>query len=313
MESSIAVLPGPRVSFLDHLAPLCAHFKVPLHCTDPWVITCAEQFYPNLEIVTGDLSSYNNFYTVEPCRIHRDLIKFGDTLIRGKVKTIAGFHGNPDKFRTRFWIERYADEDVVLIYGQHLIDYLKEKGVWHRLKNTISIGNLRYAYYKEHQTFFDTAIKPHLLFEKKKPILFWAPTWSFTSSCDDSPFFALYAAIFEALPDAYQMVVKLHPFMFHLHPEKITHIIESYSHIHFIGEIPLVYPILNQADIYIGDYSSVAYDFLVFDRPLFFLGERTQPWGVKITDPKRLFHEIEKPDRLSKARKAAYAYVYGEE
>lgn len=311
MGSSVAVLTGPRVSFLDHLAPLSHRFNIPLHCTDPWVMTCAKQFYPNLEIVTGDLSTYSTFYIVEPCRIHRHLIKFEQTLIRGNVKTIAGFHGNPDKFRSSFWIERYADEDVILIYGQHLIDYLKEKRVWSRLKETINIGNLRYSYYKEHQTFFDSVARPHFSFEKKKPILFWAPTWSYTSGCDDSPFFTLYPLIFAALPEEYQMVVKLHPFMFHLHPQKVAHIIESFPHIHFIGEIPLIYPFLNQVDIFVGDYSSVTYDFLAFDRPLFFLGERTHPWGLKVLDPKRLFHEIEKPDTLSDARQAAYAYVYG--
>jgi len=313
VSKGVAVVPGPRTSFLDHLIPLCHLMNVPIHCSDPWVETCVSHFYPETEVVTGDLTPYQTFYVVEPCRLHGKSVQFENFFQTGEFTTIAGFHGNPDKFRESFWIERYVDEDIVLIYGEQLIDYLKEKGVWERLKKTVRVGNLRHAFYKQHKDFFDKAAKPHLFPDKKKKTILWAPTWSYTRTADDSPFFDIYPDVLGSIPDEYQMLVKLHPYMFRLFPEKVTQLKQEYEQVHFIDEVPIVYPFLNQADIYLGDYSSVAYDFLAFNRPLFFLGEKQAEWGNTIDDPKRLYQELDQPDKLSSARKAAYAYAFGEE
>lgn len=313
VSKGVGVVPGPRTSFLDHLMPICHLMEVPIHCADEWVATCALQFYPKIEVVNDDLSTYQTFYVVEPCRLHEKSIQFEQFFHTGEFKTVAGFHGNPDKFREIFWIERYVDEDVILIYGQHLIDYLKEKGVWDRLKKTVRIGNLRYAFYKQHQDFFDSVASPHLFPDKQRKTLLWAPTWSYGHTADASPFFEIYPMVLDTIPEAYQMFVKLHPYMFRLFPEKVAELKQEYEHVNFIGEIPLIYPFLNQVDIYLGDYSSVAYDFLSFNRPIFFLGGKQAEWGIKVEDPTRLFQEVEQPDRLADARQKIYEYVFGEE
>ncbi|MCH9628101.1 MAG: hypothetical protein S4CHLAM2_17540 [Chlamydiales bacterium] len=313
MESRIAVLPGPRTSFLDHLIPLCHLLEMPLHCSDDWVETCAAHFYPETEIVTGALSHYDTFYTAEPCKLHADYLQFGEKFLSGRYKTVAGFHGNPDKFRTAFWIERYADDDVVLLYGPQMIDYFKEKGVWERLKKTVQVGNLRYAFYQQHRAFFDRVVEPHLFANKREKTVLWAPTWSYAGHPDSSPFFALYEEVTRAIPEAYQLLIKPHPYLYRLYPEKIVQLKErAAEQVRFIDEIPLVYPLLSQCDIYLGDYSSVVYDFLAFNRPLFFLGGKQHPWGTRIEEHKRLFQELEQPDRLAFARKEAYEYAFGE-
>jgi hypothetical protein len=312
-SNCIAMVPGPRTSFLDHLMPICDLLGIPIHCSDDWVATCAAQFYPQAEIVEGDLSNYTTFYVMEPCRLHAQSIKFEAQIYNGDFKTIAGFHGNPDKFRDIYWIERYLDEDVILVFGQHLIDYLKEKGIFERLKKTIQIGNLRYAFYKKHQAFFDQMTRPYLFSDTKRKTLLWAPTWSFTGAVDATPFFDLYHSVLSSIPNDYQVYVKLHPFTFRLFSDEVSRIKEEYDQVVFINEIPLVYPFLNQADIYLGDYSSVVYDFLAFNRPIFFLGGKRTDWGCTISDPKRLFQELDKPDRLAHERKKAYDYVFGEE
>ncbi|MCC5832663.1 MAG: CDP-glycerol glycerophosphotransferase family protein [Chlamydiales bacterium] len=312
-HSGVAVIPGPRTSFLDHLIPICHLMGIPLHCSDDWVRTCVSQFYPKTELAGGDLSGYKTFYVVEPCRLHSKSALFESQVITGEFKTVAGFHGNPDKFRERFWIERYLDEDVVLVYGQHLIDYLKEKGIFERLKKTVRIGNLRYQFYKENQDFFDQAARPHFFPDKKRKTLLWAPTWSYSQTVDDSPFFDIYPQVLGSIPEEYQLYVKLHPYMFRLFPEKVAQIKDEYEEVRFIDEIPLVYPFLNRTDIYLGDYSSVVYDFLVFNRPLFFFGGKHAEWGTRVKDPKHLFQELEKPDKLASARQKAYDYVFGEE
>ena len=279
VSKSVGVVPGPRTSFLDHLIPICHLMDIPIHCSDSWVETCAHNFYPKTNVISGHLSPFDTYYVVEPCRLHEKSIQFDHFFKKGKATTVAGFHGNPDKFRKDFWIERYVNEDFILIYGDQLVDYFKEKGVWNRLKNVVRIGNLRYAFYTQHKTFFDKVCRPYLFPDRKKQTIFWAPTWSFGHTCDDSPFFDICKEVFNTIPSDYQMLVKLHPYTFRLFPEKVAQLKQTYEQVCFIDEIPLVYPFLNQADIFLGDYSSVAYDFLAFNRPLFFLSKKKAKWG----------------------------------
>lgn len=288
MASKVAVVPGPRMTFVDHLIPLCHLLDIPIHCSDSWVATCAEQFYPKTEVISNNLSNYQTFVVVESCRLHAECVRFGEFIGRTQT-TIAGFHGNPDKYRDTFWIERYAFEDTVLVYGEQIIDYLKEKGVWERLKKTVRIGNLRYAFYKQHQAFFDEVAKPLLFPDTGLKTILWAPTWTIEPSWE-IPF---------EIPKGYQLLIKPHPYMYRMNPEILY---PEQDNIRVIPEVPLVYPILNQADIFIGDDSSMAYDFLAFNRPIYTIGsELKRPWAGKLWER----------DTLAEERKKAYAYAFG--
>lgn len=314
VSSGVAVLAGPRTSFLDHLAPLCAQWNIPLVCTDAWVATCAQTFYPNLSLICADqemfepiLSRYSTFVTVEPCRLHAGALQFGHFLYRGTGKTVAGFHGNPAKFRSDYWIERYADEDLVLVYGDHLKDYLKEKGVWPRLKEVAHIGNIRKTYYEAHKSFFDAAVKPYLFPKNKRTTILWAPTWSYPHPPQH------LEEVLGSVPDDFQIMVKLHPFVYRLHPETVAHLKEQYQghdQVMILDEIPLVYPFLAAADSYLGDLSSVAYDFLAMNRPLFMLGNHDYSWATSVKDPKDLFDALRAPDTLREKREQTYRYVF---
>jgi CDP-glycerol glycerophosphotransferase (TagB/SpsB family) len=69
-------------------------------------------------------------------------------------------------------------------------------------------------------------------------------------------------------------MIKLHPFLETFHPAHTFAITEKYKNIDgllFIAKFPSIYPILSISDIYIGDFSSIGYDFLFFNRPMFFL------------------------------------------
>jgi teichoic acid glycerol-phosphate primase len=313
---ALALLPGARTSFLDHLIPLCHLWQIPLLCTDPWVYTCAQVFYPPTQIILAGcdnfqqiLSNYQTFVSVEPCRLHRKALQFGEFLFKGEGTTIVGFHGNPAKFREEYWIERYAHEDVVLIYGEYLADYFKEKRVWERLKKKVVIGNLRKRYYEKHKPFFDAVAKPHLFPTDERKTVLWAPTWSYPEWSDPLD------SLLEKIPSDFQVLIKFHPFMFHLFPEKVSLFKEKYAQkqaLLFLDEIPLIYPLLERADIYVGDYSSVAYDFLSFNRPLFLLAEKEYSWATTVKNPQDLFSAFNKKDTLSEAREHAYRYVYGE-
>jgi hypothetical protein len=293
--------------------PLVDQWHIPLVCTDPWVYTCAQLFYPPAEIILATaksfqdiLSGYETFVSVEPCRLHHHALQFGEFLYRGKGETIAGFHGNPQKFRHEYWIERYVHENHLLVYGDYLIDYLKEKGVWDRLTHPIFLGNIRKKYYEKNKIFFDRIAEPHLFSSGKQKTILWAPTWSYPQ-WPNAPHFL------ENIPEMFQILVKLHPFMYRLYPEKVAEWKERYTtsnQILFMEEIPLIYPFIEQADFYIGDYSSVAYDFLSNNNPLFLLGDDQPPWATKIARGTNLFSALMEEDKLSEIRKKTYSYVW---
>jgi len=315
VSNAIAVLPGPRISFLDHLMPFCHFWKIPLLCTDQWVYTCAHTFYPQTPIILAGhgnfqhiLSNYQTFVVVEPCRLHPRALQFGEFLYKGEGRSIVGFHGNPAKFREEYWIERYANEDSVLLYGQYLVDYCREKRVLERLKKTTIIGNIRKKYYEKYKLFFDSVAKPHLFPTRNRKTLLWVLTWSYPQWND------CFSHVLQNIPLDFQVLVKLHPFMFRLFPEKVAELKEKYAEhdsILFLDEIPLIYPLLEAADIYLGDYSSVAYDFLSVNRPLFFMGGKECEWAITVRDPNRLFSILTQEDTLAALRKSMYDYVFG--
>lgn len=309
-EDILGIIPTPHLSYLDHLAPLCHVLKIPLFTNDSWIAICAQHFYPQLEVIQGDsavLSEQRTFCTVEPSRLHPSAIQFGAEVVQTQHQTIAGFHGNPAKFQEDFWIERYANEDVVLFYGPYLEHYFKEKNVWKRLKKTVRIGNIRLAYYKQFQSFFDQKVRPFLFEKQRRRTVFYAPTWSY-------PHFHLETCLFKNIPEDYQLLVKFHPYTHRLFPDRIQEVKERYSsdQIRFIDDIPLIYPILNQVDIFLGESSSIGFDFLAFNRPLFFFGEGLSGCGKTIEVDEKIYQVLDQSDMFSAQRREKYAYVYGE-
>src|SRR5438105_1920604 len=55
----------------------------------------------------------------------------------------------------------------------------------------------------------------------------------------------------------------------------------------FITDFPLIYPLLAKTDIYLGDVSSIGYDFLFFQKPMFFFN----PFSSKKSSPQHVMHE----------------------
>ncbi len=261
---------------LDHLGVVCDLLGVPLRATDSSVKPYADKFYPTLELIIEhdlkaltegalfknyDLLIYTNFFALSKAyRVGKD-----------KFRTLYCPHGNSDKGHREVFMERFADEDTCLIYGQQMIDFLDQKGV--TLSNMFVTGNYRYQYYLDRKEFYDTLFAKEVLsqFAKKQTTILYAPTWQDVE--DNSSFFEGIKSVIGTLPDHYNLFVKLHP---HLREQALAmtcHYEERYSawdNVVFVTDWTPIYPLLNAVDIYLGDLSSIGYDFLCFNRPMFF-------------------------------------------
>ncbi|MCP5469749.1 MAG: CDP-glycerol glycerophosphotransferase family protein [Chlamydiales bacterium] len=305
MDSRVAIVGGPHLSFLDHIIPLCDLLDMPLYAPDVWEWT---MLYPHVQ-KAEELESYDTFFYVEPSRLHERCFQFGNHFFDQKRRSVCGLHGNSNKCRDAFWAERFLEEDSVLLYGPYMQQFFEEKGVYSRLKNPIFCGNYRLCYYEKYKEHF------HMKLPGEGKKILYAPTWSFDGATDNSPFFTCYRRLLDHVPSGFTVLVKLHPYMYRLHPQEVQRLIEKYvdnPRVYFLEETPLVYPILDQIDIYIGDYSSVGYDFLSFDRPLFFWSENVDPHllecGHKIQEGE-IFSQLEKEGKSEK-RQELYHHCF---
>ncbi len=323
-KNGIGILPGLLEGNIDHLVPLCSMMQIPILVTERVIQETIELYYPEIEVIYAHpedrllddaLKGYDLFYYVHFYKTGNQTFFFNEFLTKNKARSVMSLHGNPDKFHDIFWIERLADEDIVLAYGPFLLDLMREKGVE---KSPIISGNYRLEYYKAHASFFDARFP----FEKEKTTLLYAPTWGALNTDSEqkryfTSFFDVFEELFETLPSDIQLIVKLHPIHSCLMHAKLEEVKQRYPHIYFLDHYPVIYPLLKQVDIYLGDYSSIGYDFLYFDRPLFFVKvkEKTplHSCGITIQDEpiyKTIKENLEAS--FSEKRKKLYHHVYGE-
>jgi CDP-glycerol glycerophosphotransferase (TagB/SpsB family) len=272
---TVAVHESFEYDFIDHIAPMCAYLEAPYFFLDPRMFYLCKELYPD---VKAQLVEPLDFYTLNPLNAFDTLlisqvIKKEDFKRRYPVlKSLFVPHGNSDKGHSNNDMQLFLEPDKVFIYGQKMIDYLKEKNAFAHNQPKILTGNYRLSYWLKHKTFYRDLLKKRELkeFEKNKKRALFAPTWDSI----DGTFFNYIDNVIGALPKDWELIVKIHPFMLTHHFAKIEAIKAIYSHrrdILFLADLPLVFPLLDTVDIYIGDMSSIGYDFLYFDRPLYFL------------------------------------------
>jgi len=333
---------GPEPHHLDHLAPLCCLLQIPLIVTEESILEQAEQFYPELEAKCVSYHSISdalvkNFEVIFHCSI-RDLFDeiffFAQKFNNKKLHTIWCPHGNSDKGHSTFYMEALGKEEVALVYGQKMIDFFKEKGVFDNLKAHAIVDNYRYSYYLKHKTFYDELVKNKIgrqLPVRKKKILY-APTWDDVEK--SSSFYDATASLIERLPESFNLIIKLHPNLRLKDPFGVDKFLLAYEdriQILFIEDFSPVYPLLNFVDIYIGDASSIGYDFLAFNKPMLLLNQNNRDsekdpglylfkCGIEIR--KDQYHDIYKiltaylPSDISyfsDVRKNVYEYTFGKE
>lgn len=327
---------GKMAHHLDHIAPLCALMQIPLIVTEEEIAASARRFYPEIEVITADylacpeftVSRFDLLFYSIPRDLFDEIFFLAQTLLQKKVHTIWCPHGNSDKGQSIYHMEALHKEETALVYGKQMIDFLQRKNVFNQLKSHVITSNYRYEIYLKNKAFYDDLaereIARRLPAQAGRTILY-APTWQdYEQSCS---FFDAMPPLAEQLPADRNLIVKLHPNLLENQDLLVEEILDRYrskDNILFLFDFPPIYPLLNLADVYLGDMSSIGYDFLAFDRPMFFLNQNAR-------DPLYLFRcgiEIKKEDYdkiyqkidnyfhfelrpFSEIRKDVYTYAFG--
>lgn len=309
---------------LDHFVPLCDLLHATLFVyssEDEKVLTT---YYPKVQ--------YR--YIQQDQTMFRMLAEYADILITSTAETgeylsmqtflqtkkqlpyIFLPHGQSDKAYAASRMVTHAPYRFV--YGKYMQEQLIEQGAV--VSSQFLVGNFRLEYYQKHRSFFDKHI-PRETFTKKQTILY-APTWN---DHEHSSSIKQGFILIDTLARSFNVIIKLHPLTLRDQPgyyyafeEKV----KEYPHIWFASNQPCIYPILSASDAYLGDYSSIGYDYLYFNRPLFFLspstatkcekGNKLHACGHIISSVEEIVSYMEQPDMLKNTREHYYREAFSE-
>ena len=329
-----AIITGPE-THLDHLGVLSSLLQIPLIVTDEKTYTLAKKCYPDLDVSLKGLDELTIGYLAENFDAlfetgkfwAAELRPFFELLYRKKMRFVFCPHGNSDKGHS---LQNHVEQDISLVYGDHLSDLLQRTGAAEKIKHFVRTGNYRYSYYLKHRAFFDALAEENVFcrFKNKKPTILYAPTWQ--GQENPTSFFSATDALIEQLSSNFNLVIKLHPFLLEDHPASVFQIMARYEN-HpsalFLTDFPPIYPLLARCDLYLGDYSSIGYDFLKSNKPLYFLNPKQsaslsplQTCGLEIpADQGNKLNEFlnrtleENQKTFSEQRQKIYFHAFGEE
>jgi CDP-glycerol glycerophosphotransferase (TagB/SpsB family) len=298
--------------------------QIPLVLTDEELVQKARLYYPDLEVLHWDcleapfevVQAFDTIFYSTPRILFDEVFFIAEATLRKKIRTIWLPHGNSDKGHASYFMEGLKDEQTLLVYGPKMIDFLKAKNVF---PACIQIGNFRLEYYRRHKLFYDSWMEK---LPSKKTLLY-APTWQ--DGENSSSFFDAAHRLIEQLPSDVLLLIKLHPNLEKdIRVEQFILQNEDRPNMRFLTGFTPIYPVLEKADLYLGDMSSVGYDFLTFNRPMFFFN----PTSRDLSDPGLYLHrcghtlgpdhkifDMLKQDQshLTSVRQETYAYTFGKD
>ncbi len=272
---------------VEHLAPLCAMLDAPLLACDRRDMAVAVACYPGLDVhwmrgitqrspVRGigtrlrELAPDVVYYSHLAARpLLRGLFDDG----RGAPPRVVHCpHGFSEKRQD--WAREVAFQDVALLQGRHALDQLVEFGVAPQLSYSVLGGDLRHLHYAAHRPFFDAvAARFGVAREPGLHTVLYAPTWS--DRIGSSSLLAALEPLVAQLPAGHRLVVKPHPLSDRDAEARarIDALCAGHPRVVVLRNCPLTMPFLAQADSYVGDMSSLAYDYLAWQRPMVFLNQ----------------------------------------
>ncbi len=265
----------PSFFILDHLAPLSYYFDIPLVCFDPKILEMAQKYYPSLNIryeesMEKSVLSYLQEYDLI---LHSMLswstlaISLREILGRPECRIAYMPHGNSDK--KRVMQDPHLKHDIFLVYGNHMLEMLSEKIKKGDIHTAIPIGNLRARYYVDHKDFFDQIAHQEIPITLGKKTVLYAPTWE--DGENRFCFFEEAEKLCTALSQTFNLLIKPHPHIEEKYPVEYF-LLKSRCEekgVQFVEDFPHIYSLLSKVDLFIGDTSSMAYDFLFYDRPIY--------------------------------------------
>lgn len=321
--------------FIDHLSPLSSLLNIPIIVSDQEVEALIQAYYPQVEVIYQSplnlgfylLTHFDIIYTCLPNSLFREQVFVAELLANKTLFNVWCPHGNSDKGHKAPFMETLCEERFALVYGQNMIDFLREKGSLQELKEVLTTGNYRLKYYKTHKNFFQKKLKERLFLKKGKTILY-APTWK--DGEGSSSIEGAFHHLIKEVPEDLNLLIKLHPnvLFFPEYVEQLFHQISGKPNVQILTDFPLIYPLLDWIDIYLGDMSSIGYDCLSFKKPLFFLSPHQRDLSKEkglfllecgtVIEPKdypNIFSIIKRTNtsRFEKTQTALYAQVFGEE
>lgn len=312
---------GPDFHLLDHIAPLADLLSIPLIVTEEKNFDLAQTFYPNvkprfqpdLEFELGSIAEeFDALFECKYWQLHLKRLFFD--LYKKEMDLVFCPHGQSDKGYRAPLLAPYANQDLVLIYGDLLSQMLKDLGI--EVKQKAMVGNYRLNYYLKHRFFYDQIAEEKIFshLSPHKKTLLYAPTWR--DADQSTSFFAQGSRVVDS--SDWNLIVKIHPLLEMRNPElfyRIASKIEQRANTILVSEFPPVYPILFRVDAFLGDASSVGYDFLATEKPLFFFpGEllRLHTCGQKVPENGSIYSFIERNERVdfSQKRKELYKLAF---
>lgn len=281
--------------YLDHLGPFCALAGCPLIFCEEELAQLARRFYPDLNVLYIPLHEIKLPEWIISCetRTYLDL-----HFPNQSPKLLWLPHGNSDKgWHTPLF--EALDCDLALVYGDRMVDFMHKKGIFPKV---IRIGNFRYEYFQKHL--------------KKAPSIkaksfFYAPTWDDAEK--NNSFWEAFPFLAQQLPSDCQLALKLHPNTICKFAPQIEVLIGKYNqkNLSFLPDEPPIYPLLANYSAYIGDMSSIGYDFLTFNRPMYFLNPKSfsplHQCGAPI-DPKLFDFKLK--NEYADQQKELYQYTF---
>lgn len=302
-------LQGNLEHHLDHLAPFCSLMGWPLIVTDEEIYRLGLSYYPDLTLHLWSpleapfevTKQFDVVVTTLPRIAFDEIFFIAELMLDKRLKTFWLPHGNSDKGG----MEALASEEAAFVYGPKMIDCIKAKNI--NIPTLIPIGNFRYIYFQKHRQFYEKILDEMGL---EKSFVLYAPTWK---DAENSSSFEMAV---DDLIDSGPLVIKPHP-----NELEDMRVIQRQliSKATWLDHFPPIYPLLERTTHLIGDFSSIGYDFLRYNRPMFFFNPSQRPEG----DPGRLLHEygtmISSPIELkvtnhpSAKIQSLATYTFGEE
>jgi hypothetical protein len=267
MHNFVGYLQGNLEHHLDHLAPFCSLMGWPLVVTDEEIFKLGLAYYPDLilhlwcplEAPFKVTKQFDGVVTTLPRAAFDDIFFIAEASMSKRLKTVWLPHGNSDKGNSLPWMEALKYEEAAFVYGPKMIDFLARKNV--KIPHIIPVGNFRYLYFQKHRLFYEQLLGELGL---SKSFILYAPTWKDAENSNS----------FEKYVDAIMKQLSQFPLVIKPHPNELedVRVIQRKlsSKAIWLDHFPPIYPLLDRTSHFIGDFSSIGYDFLSFNRPMFF-------------------------------------------